>query len=139
MPLKAVVASQGNTKILERMISPRIIRAVFFTIILIHWRHDFAVSHQRFVVWAEVHIADEFTISQALIASVDIRAALATNNMFFYLHFWHPVYEILYLDTDKMQHLGQAILIHCVAQAFFVILIFKIVVKYGNAIQHQAN
>ena len=86
-----------------------------------------------------MHIVDESAIPQALITGINVRTALATYNMFLYLHFWYPVYKILYLDADKMQHLGQAILIHCVAQAFFLVLSFYFIIKDRYAIQHQAN
>jgi hypothetical protein len=84
-----------------------------------------------------VHIADKFSITQALIADVGIRALFATDNMPFHLIFGHPVDKILHPYADKMQHLGQAVLIYRMAQAFFMILAFEFMIDDWNAIQCQ--
>jgi hypothetical protein len=82
-----------------------------------------------------VHIADKFAITQALITDVGIRALFATDNMPFHLIFRHPVDKIFNLDADKMQHLGQAVLIDRMAQAFFMILAFEFVIDDRNSMQ----
>jgi hypothetical protein len=136
VPLSACCCWPGKYKnIGEKDIPARYTRGIFLNVILVHRRHDFAVSHQRFIVWAEVHITNKPAIPQALIASINIWTTLATYNVFFYLHFRNPVYEIFYLDTNIMQHFGQAILVHGMAQAFFVILIFYFGIEDRQALQ----
>lgn len=115
MPLKAVVAGQGNTNIGENDIPAHYTRGIFWNVSLIHRRHDLAVSHQRCVIRTEMHIVDVFAIAQALVAGINVRATLAAYNVFFYLHFRYPIYKVLYLDANEVQHLREAILVYRVA------------------------
>ena len=84
-----------------------------------------------------MHIVNKLSIAQTLIAGINILATLASYYMFFHLHLRNPFDEVLYLDSNEMQHMGQAILIYRMAKALFFILLFDLVVQDGDTIEHQ--
>lgn len=84
-----------------------------------------------------MHIVNKLAIAQALVAGVDIRALLATYDMPLDLIFRYSVNKVFYFNANKMQHLGQTILVYCLAQAFLLVLTFEILIKDRDAFQHK--
>ncbi len=80
-----------------------------------------------------MHIANELAITQALIAGVGIRASLASNNVSLDLIFRYLVDKVFHLNTNEMQHLGEAVLVYRVAETFFLIAKFEFLIDERNA------